>query len=143
MGPYGGAKVGAIGLPSHPCRVPQSPRRLILSMTTASSPRGQYVPLKSPRSPRGYPSPPHSNSSSESSLRALELSEGAEPSSVHMTRPGRSNSIAVFQFQADLLPLSLSEAQRDDDGVAEKTVGLFNGEFLLQPDSIGLLCPAC
>lgn len=103
---------------------------LLLSSMSATLPRGHYALMKSPEILHDeYPSPPHSHNSSESSLRALELSEGAEPLSLHPTRTRRSNSIGVFQFQEDLLPLSLSEAERDDDGVAEKTVGLFKGKF--------------
>lgn len=99
-------------------------------MSTTPPPRGQYAPITSPRSLRdGYPSPPHSHASSESSLRALELSEGTEPMSRHLTRTRRSGSIGVFQFQDDLLPLSLSEPEQDDGGFAEKTVGLFKGVF--------------
>lgn len=57
--------------------------------------------------------------------------------------------MASFQFQAHLLPLSLSEAERDDDGVAEKTIGLFNGEFFQSHSASRFLttqvrdCPGC
>lgn len=109
--------------------------RLSNSMSTTASPRGQYAPVKSPRSlGDGYLSPTHSHTSSESSLRALELSEGAEPLSLHLTRTRRSSSIGAFQFQAELLPLSLSEPERDDSTVAEKTVGLYKGEPFPLPD---------
>ncbi|KAF8576395.1 amino acid transporter [Ramaria rubella] len=90
--------------------------------------------MKSP--PDDYPSPPHSQTSSESSLRALELSDGVELN-LRTARTGRSNSIAVFQFQADLLPLSLSEVERDDDKVVEKTIGLSNGIALVVGLQIG------
>lgn len=105
-----------------------------------TSPRGQYAPMKSSEIPHdGYPSPPHSHNSSESSLRALELSEGAEP---YLSRTRRSSSIGVFQFQEDLLPLSLSEAERDDGGVAEKTVSLVKGKLsCVVPSTFKLLLP--
>ncbi|KAF8495628.1 L-methionine transporter [Gautieria morchelliformis] len=107
-------------------------------MSATTSPRGQYAPMKPPLSVRdGYPSPPHSHSSSEASLRALELSQGAEPLSLHLTRSRRSSSIGAFQFQADLLPLSLSEAERDDGNVVEKTVGLYKGIALVAGLQIG------
>jgi hypothetical protein len=82
------------------------------------------------------PSPPHSRASSSgsaTSLRALELSQGAQRVPTTPTRRPRNLSITtistVFDFQRDLLPISLSEAARDGEPVAEKTIGLVNGMF--------------
>jgi hypothetical protein len=45
----------------------------------------------------------------------------------------------MFHFQNDLLPLSLSEAERPEDGFSEKTVGLYNGDFRVFSLSLSLL----
>jgi len=94
-----------------------------LFMSTSSPSRGRYTSVV-----KDYPSPPHSRSSSESSLRALELSQGAEAIELRQSRNARANSISLFQFQDELLPLSLSEVERPDNTVVKKTIGLWNGE---------------
>lgn len=94
-----------------------------------------YEAVKSPRSPRNqaYVSPPYSRSSTESddSLRALEYSEGPLLHEVPTSARGRSYSVAGFDFQRDLLPLSssLSEPETVREP-REKNIGLINGETL-------------
>lgn len=92
-----------------------------------------YEAVKSPRSPRtqAYVSPPYSRSSAESddSLRALELSEGPLLHEVPRTARGRSYSVAGFDFQRDLLPLSASLSEPETvREPREKNIGLINGE---------------
>lgn len=102
-------------------------------MSSTSSSRGRHVAVKSKNdSYNGHPSPMHSHTFSESSesLRALELSEGPESIELRPSPRTRTASISLFQFQDELLPLSLSEAvERTEDVVVEKTVGFYNGEF--------------
>jgi len=88
----------------------------------------------------GQPSPMHSHTFSESSesLRALELSEGPESIELRPSPRIRTASISLFQFQDELLPLSLSEAvERNEDVVVEKTVGFYNGVALVAGMQIG------
>lgn len=86
------------------------------------------------------PSPPRSRASSSgsaTSLRALELSQGAQrvPRTPTVQTRSRQRNLSVttsnsiFDFQRELLPISLSEAARDGEPVAEKTIGLVNGTF--------------
>lgn len=91
-----------------------------------------YEALKSPRSPRNqaYASPPYSRSSTESddSLRALELSEGPLLHEGPRSARSRSYSVAGFDFQRDLLPLSASLSEPETlREPKEKTIGLING----------------
>jgi hypothetical protein len=46
----------------------------------------------------------------------------------------RSTSVSTiaFDFQNDLLPLSLSETDGMEEPVSEKTVGLVRGKFVLR-----------
>ncbi len=77
-------------------------------------------------------SPRHSLSSSSSadSLRALELSHGLPSSPRESTRPTRTPTSTMFEFQRELLPLSLSEpVERTREVTAEKTIGLTNGTW--------------
>ncbi|KIJ44053.1 hypothetical protein M422DRAFT_67697 [Sphaerobolus stellatus SS14] len=100
-------------------------------MSSSPQARGRYTSILN-----DYPSPPHSRSSSES-LRALELQDGPEVIELRPTRSGRTNSISIFEFQAELLPLSLSEAERPEEAVVEKTLGLWNGIALVAGLQIG------
>lgn len=83
--------------------------------------------------PKGplYPSPPLSKSSVDSveSLRALEISEGPENSFEAPRRAGRSYSLSGFQFEQDLLPLSLSESIQSGGGQVVKNVGVVKGAY--------------
>ncbi|KIM24009.1 hypothetical protein M408DRAFT_332062 [Serendipita vermifera MAFF 305830] len=95
----------------------------------------------SPSTPRSRAS----SSGSANSLRALELSQGAQRAPRTPTAPAHSRprtlSIAtttsIFDFQRELLPISLSEAARDGEPVAEKTIGLVNGVALVVGNQIG------
>lgn len=81
----------------------------------------------SPSPPRSQPS----SSGSATSLRALELSEGTRrpPHSPH----GRRASIlgtpatAIFDFQRELLPLSLSEPLNEGEPLVERNIGFVKG----------------
>jgi hypothetical protein len=80
-----------------------------------------------------YPSPPLSRGSEDSntSLRALELSEspeGIDERSTRRNRTSRSYSLSGFQFEHDLLPLSLSESIQSGGQQVSKNVGIFKGE---------------
>ncbi|KAG8833528.1 hypothetical protein FRC17_010560 [Serendipita sp. 399] len=89
------------------------------------------------------PHSPASSSGSATSLRALELSQGAQRvprtpnDTTHdpLARGGRPRIFStntptsfVFDFQRDSLNIGLSEPTRAGDHVAEKTIGLVNGE---------------
>jgi hypothetical protein len=67
-----------------------------------------------------------SSHDSDDSLRALEILEGAAPSTLHRGRPV---SMSSFSFERDLVPLtaSLSEPDEIRTAVAEKSIGLING----------------
>lgn len=93
-----------------------------------------YETLKSPRN-QAYVSPPYSRSSTESddSLRALELSEGPLLHEGPRSSRSRSYSVAGFDFQSDLLPLSASLSEPENHREPkEKTIGLINGERYLR-----------
>ncbi len=85
--------------------------------------------IKSSSSP-DLVSPRHSNgsSSSSASIEALERSEyvpiGQRP---RHHRSNTINSVAAFQFEADMLPLSLSEPGGESEQASEKTVGYLSG----------------
>jgi len=88
-------------------------------------------PIKSPRSPRPYPpSPPLSRSSHDSneSLRALEFSDGPI---APRSRTTRSYSISGFDFQHDLLPLTLSEPENVIPAGEEKSISLVKSALAL------------
>lgn len=91
------------------------------------SPRGQHADSRS-RTLQESSVPLRSRSShdSDDSLRALELLEGAAPSTMHR---GRSFSISSFSLERDLLPLtaSLSEPDEVRSAGAEKSIGLIDG----------------
>ncbi|THH16345.1 hypothetical protein EW146_g4269 [Bondarzewia mesenterica] len=100
------------------------------SMTSTSSPM---------RDTNQYPSPPHSRSSNDSdeSLRALEFSEGLDPTA--RPRRERSYSLSGFGFERDLLPLSASLSEPDEARVtgSEKDISLMNGIALVVGLQIG------
>ncbi|CAG7846043.1 b(0,+)-type amino acid transporter 1 Short=b(0,+)AT1; AltName: Full=Glycoprotein-associated amino acid transporter b0,+AT1; AltName: Full=Solute carrier family 7 member 9 [Serendipita indica DSM 11827] len=100
----------------------------------------------SPSSPRSRAS----SSGSSTSLRALEFSEGAQraphtpthgfgPSLGHRPRllSVSTPTTFAFDFQGDLLPISLSESAGESTHVAEKTIGLVNGVALVVGNQIG------
>jgi len=103
-------------------------------MSTGLNARGQYVALKSFISP---PSPRHSQDSDDS-LRALEISDGPATNPQSIGR-GRSYSVAGFEFQRDLLPLSASVTDPENvNGEGhQKTIGLINGIALVVGLQIG------
>ena len=91
-----------------------------------------YDALRSPRTTRtidDYNDARYSQDSDES-LRALELSEGPLLADATTTSRGRSYSVAGFDFQSDLLPLSASLSEPEAVGLEsrEKHIGLVNGE---------------
>ncbi|KAG5728011.1 B(0,+)-type amino acid transporter 1 [Termitomyces sp. T112] len=104
--------------------------------------RNDYVTIKSPQSGTYPPSSPllnrHSHDSDEGSLRALEISEGPSVVPVRYSR-GRSYSGSGFEFQHDLLPLSMSLTDPDvrQGPSTEKSVGLINGIALIVGLQIG------
>ncbi|KAF8522271.1 amino acid permease-domain-containing protein [Hysterangium stoloniferum] len=59
---------------------------------------------------------------------------GYAPYSLNLSTP---RGFRMFQFQDDLLPLSLSEAERPEDGFSEKTLGLVKGIALVAGLQIG------
>lgn len=67
---------------------------------------------------------------SDESLRALELLEGPLLAESPRSGRGRSYSVAGFDFQNDLLPLSssLSEPETVGQEPRDKHIGLVNGE---------------
>jgi hypothetical protein len=75
-----------------------------------------------------YPSPPLSRSSLDSneSLRALEVTDGLGSG----RRPTRSYSVSGFQFEDDLLPLTLSEAAQPGREQVPKNVGIIKGTVI-------------
>ncbi|KAF8798051.1 L-methionine transporter [Phlegmacium glaucopus] len=102
-------------------------------MSTSLNARDEYVALKS--YPPSSPLSRHSHDSDDS-LRALEVSEGP---ATNPQRIGRSYSVAGFNFQRDLLPLSASVT---DPGTLngeghEKSIGLINGIALVVGLQIG------
>jgi hypothetical protein len=76
-----------------------------------------------------FPSSPLSRGSEDSntSLRALEISEGADASN-RPQRSRRSYSLSGFQFEHDLLPLSLSESIQNGREQISKNVGVIKGK---------------
>ncbi|KAG6900866.1 hypothetical protein C0993_009984 [Termitomyces sp. T159_Od127] len=97
--------------------------------------RDDYVTIKSPTESGTFPpSSPllnrQSHDSDDESLRALEISEGPSVAPVSYSR-GRSYSGSGFEFQHDLLPLSMSLTDPDvgKGPNSEKSVGLINGKF--------------
>ncbi|KAG6874179.1 hypothetical protein C0995_003725 [Termitomyces sp. Mi166 len=94
--------------------------------------KDDYVTVKSPKSGTYPPSSPllsrHSHDSDEGSLQALEISEGPSVVPVRYSH-GRSYSGSGFEFQHDLLPLSMSLMDPDigQGPSGEKSVGLING----------------
>lgn len=89
--------------------------------------RGQYVPVAQ-NPDDDYTTSPRSSSSSSTSLRALELGEvTTEATNIQRKRSRRTNSISIFQFQDDLLPLSLTEVHSLPEASTQKTIGLYKG----------------
>lgn len=91
-----------------------------------------YDVLRSPRTQRttdDYDDARYSQDSDES-LRALEISEGPLLADAPGTSRGRSYSMAGFDFQNDLLPLSASLSEPEAVGLEsrDKHIGLVNGE---------------
>ena len=73
-------------------------------------------------------SPRQSTSSSSVPLEALERSEYAPIG--QRSRHDRSNtisSIAAFRFEAEILPLTLSEPGQESEQASEKTIGYLSG----------------
>ncbi len=81
------------------------------------------------------PSPPLSSSSKDSieSLRALEVAEGPRAGGSDPVFSGRrsvrSYSISGFQFEEELLPLTLSESTAEASPTIPKSVGVVKGLF--------------
>lgn len=107
----------------------------------SSPPRSNaaYAPLSAPqdttpapRSPRSA-SPLRSRASTDSSvsLHALEVSEACALNVRTGRGRSRGESIVAFDFQNDLLPLSLSEAEGNSEPNVEKNIGLLDGEIFL------------
>ncbi|EJU05603.1 L-methionine transporter [Dacryopinax primogenitus] len=96
-----------------------------------------YQPLPSPAH-GDHESTFASPRSSTESLRALEYSDGLQA-----IRPGRSrgysiSSVATFDFQNNLLPLSLTtELDDEKEVVGERTIGLFHAIALVVSLQIG------
>jgi hypothetical protein len=95
----------------------------------------EYEPVR-PAAGRGYPSPPestHSMRDSNESLRALEFSDG--PSDMPLRGAGRvrSYSMAGFDFQAEMLPLSESREASTPAGaeVVDKNIGVVKGDCIM------------
>lgn len=93
-----------------------------------------YDALRSPkigRTAEDYDDARYSQDSDES-LRALELSEGPLLADGPSLARGRSYSMAGFEFQNDLLPLSASLSEPEAVGLEsrDKHIGLVNGELV-------------
>jgi hypothetical protein len=92
--------------------------------------------MSDPRLPQEFSEPElsslrsRSSHDSDDSLTALELLEGAAPTTLHR---GRSFSGSSFGFERDLLPLtaSLSEPDEVRSAIGEKSIGLINGKLEL------------
>ncbi|KDQ18122.1 hypothetical protein BOTBODRAFT_29449 [Botryobasidium botryosum FD-172 SS1] len=108
----------------------------------ATSPRSTavYAPLSAPqdttpipRSPRSASLRSASRASTDSSvsLHALEASEGFLNTTARRARANSAGSILAFDFQDDLLPLSLSQADGNPEPRTEKNIGLLDGIALV------------
>ncbi|KZT58955.1 amino acid transporter [Calocera cornea HHB12733] len=95
-----------------------------------------YQPLPSPA--HGDPdSASATPRSSTESLRALEFSDGVPPIRAGRGRGFSISSVATFDFQNNLLPLSLTELDEEKEVVGERTIGLFNAIALVVSLQIG------
>ncbi|KZO95847.1 amino acid transporter [Calocera viscosa TUFC12733] len=95
-----------------------------------------YQPLPSPA--HGDPdSASATPRSSTESLRALEFSDGVPPIRAGRGRGFSISSVATFDFQNNLLPLSLTQLDEEKEVVGERTIGLFNAIALVVSLQIG------
>jgi len=92
-----------------------------------------------PRSPRSASPRPGSRASTDSSvsLHALEASDGLLSARTRRARANSAGSILAFDFQDDLLPLSLSQVEGDSEPRVEKNIGLMDGIALVVGLQVG------